>query len=163
MSSHGVSQHQLKLQKPQAFLCSPRRAQLCRWVGKSLPCFLAKWCDVQVWYCRTSQERKVQRDLLRSELGIPPFSKKTKFLFLPCRGTQDARLYAFPSSLAGYFSPWMGQRFNLIDDIPNLGERKAWNFGGFWFFFSEVAFLFQKWRLQTSSLQTYPLGAVKTL
>lgn len=47
---------------------------------------------------------------------------------------QDARLYAFPSSLAGYFSPWMGQQFNLIDDITHLGGRGAQNF----FFFQKL-------------------------
>lgn len=52
---------------------------------------------------------------------------------------QDARLYAFPSSLAGYFSPWMGQQFNLIDDITHLGGRGAQNF-----FFFRSCFLISK-------------------
>lgn len=76
LCSHGVSQHQLKLQKPRAFPCSPRRAQrLCWRVGKSLPCLLKNAVMSKSDTAGPPRESQGQQDLPQSELGTPPFSR----------------------------------------------------------------------------------------
>lgn len=97
ISPNGVSQHRLKVQKPEAFLWSPWRPQrLCWWMGKGS---IAKCHDLRVWYHGTSMGTK-RPDSVRTPPFYSIFQIKKVLIFTLNVRCQTSRLSPISSWLS---------------------------------------------------------------